>query len=103
MRGGALASMMSFLTSQSGCGRLPTSVVGISTFMAIPFERRPSHSGGDARSRASLVEPDDIVAVDVVEAEIVLRSQALHVVVPRVVDPLPDHWQQGWIVLHEFF
>src|SRR5713101_2819343 len=35
--------MMSFLTSQSGCGRLPTSVVGISTFMAVPFERCPRH------------------------------------------------------------
>ena len=70
--------------------------------MAVPFREWSTPPEGDARGWASLIEPDDIVAVDVVEAEILLRFQALHVVVPSVVDFLPDHWQQGRIVLHEF-
>src|SRR5262249_57198522 len=45
-RGGALVSMTSFLTSQSGCGRLPTTVVGISTFIAIPFRVSSTPLGG---------------------------------------------------------
>lgn len=47
------------------------------------------------------VQPDGVVAVDVVQAEIVLGIEALHVRVPSVVDLLPADRQQGRILLHD--
>src|SRR5215472_19185916 len=99
-RGGALASMTSFLTNQFGCGKLPTSVVGIKTFMPHSFAIFCRHPEA-MLTVASLFQPDDVVTVDIVETEILLWLQAFHVVVPGIVDLLPDHRQQGWILLHE--
>jgi len=58
---------------------------------------------GRWRLRPLFVQPERIEADHVIDPEIILRIVALHVVVPGVVDPLPDHRQQRRIALHERF
>lgn len=48
-----------------------------------------------------LIHPECIKPDDVIDAEIILRSVALDITVPSVVNPFPGNGQQGRILLHD--
>src|SRR5262245_7399810 len=65
--------------------------------------RSPEEAGLEARgpARRLLVEPERVEAHHVVDAEVLLRIVALHVVVPAVVDLLPGDRQEWRVLFHD--
>src|SRR5690349_2854816 len=51
--------------------------------------------------RSGLIQPERVEPDDVVDAEIIFRVVALHVVVPDIEDIFPRNWHQWRILLHD--
>src|SRR6516165_830582 len=63
--------------------------------------RLRQHPACDRACRSGLVQPERIEPDHVVDAKIIFRIVALHVVVPDVEDILPCNWHQRRVLLHD--
>ena len=48
-----------------------------------------------------LIHPECIKPDDIIDAEVILRSVALDITVPSVINPFPGNGKQGRILLHD--
>src|SRR5215831_773123 len=69
---------------------------------SIPTASRTApHPAGDKDCRSGLIQPERVESDHVVDAEIILRVVALHVVVPDIEDIFPRDRHQRRVLLHD--
>src|SRR5437870_5851213 len=98
------ASSPSATASTLPSARLATQPARPSTCAAVTAEARKATPWtrptmcSRLRMRMLFIQPERIEAYDVVDAKVVVRIVALDVIEPTVVDLLPGHRQQGWVL-----